>query len=134
MDQFQLRFIAPQVAMLIGNGPHQEIGHLQEIRFPGADMLYSANHPPVKIAKVVRQDLLQEVDLELAVGILDIQIDVVLNRRGNDVAQQIEIHFVVEGIVAPLVVIPMVQFCLVLYNETPEIEISRGEKKTASMK
>lgn len=65
----------------------------------------------------------------MATRILDIQIDVVLIRLGNDVAQQIEIHFVVEGIVAPLVVIPMVQFCLVLYNETPEIEIGRGEEK-----
>lgn len=58
VDQFQLCLIARQGAMFISNGPHLEIGHLQELRFLGSDMLHSANDLPVEIAKVVGQDFL----------------------------------------------------------------------------
>lgn len=63
------------------------------------------------------------VDLDLTARVLDIQIDVVLIRLGNDVAQQIEVHLVVKGIVAPLVVVIMVKPCLILDDKTPEIEM-----------
>ena len=63
------------------------------------------------------------VDLDLTAGVLDIQIDVVLIRLGNDVAQQIEVHLVVKGIVAALIIIFVVQSGFVLDDDTPEIEM-----------
>jgi hypothetical protein len=92
-------------------------------------MLYSANDFLVEVMKIVGQNVFQVVNFQLAAGILNIQIDVELIRIRNYVAEQIIIHFVVKRIMTPLIVIFMIQFCFIVYNEAPEIEISRGKEK-----
>ena len=91
-------------------------------------MLDVAYDLPLKIVKVVAYNIFEIEDSRLASCVLYVQIDVVLVWWRNDIAQEVEIHLVVKGVVAALVKERMVEFLLLIHDKTSEVQILSREE------